>query len=112
MSHINRTLNIILLKGVNSLENLLEESIIHLHLQHKQLPAEKQRVIEGVRIKNDILTGKNILVVDDDDVLSLFVLTTVLDRYNIIAITAESGKEAIGMINNEELKVEMVLMDI
>lgn len=111
MSHINRTLNIILLKGVNSLENLLEESIIHLHLQHKQLPAEKQRVIEGVRIKNDILTGKNILVVDDD-VLSLFVLTTVLDRYNIIAITAESGKEAIGMINNEELKVEMVLMDI
>ena len=111
MSHINRTLNTILLKGVNSLENLLEESIIHLHLQHKQLPAEKQRVIEGVRIKNYILTGKNILVIDDD-VLSLFVLTTVLDRYNIIAITAESGKEAIGMINNEELKVEMVLMDI
>lgn len=111
MNYINRTLNTILLKGVNSLENLLEESIIHLHLQHKQLPAEKQRVIEGVRIKNDILTGKNILVVDDD-VRSLFVLTTVLDRYNIIAITAENGKEAIDMINNEELKVEMVLMDI
>ena len=111
MSHINRTLNIILLKGVNSLENLLEESIIHLHLQHKQLSAEKQRVIEGVRIKNDILTGKNILVIDDD-VRSLFVLTAVLERYNIIAITAENGKEAIDMINNEELKVEMVLMDI
>lgn len=111
MNYINRTLNTILLKGVNSLENLLEESMIHLHRQHKQLPAEKQCVIEGVRIKNDILTGKNILVVDDD-VRSLFVLTTVLDRYNIIAITAENGKEAIDMINNEELKVEMVLMDI
>lgn len=68
-----------MLKGVNSLENLLEESTIHLHLQHKQLPAEKQRAIEGVCIKNDILAGKNILVIDDD-VLSLFVLTTVLER--------------------------------
>ena len=41
-----------------------------------------------------------------------FALTTVFERYNINAITAESGKEAIDMINNEELKVEMVLMDI
>ncbi|HMI79413.1 MAG TPA: response regulator, partial [Ferruginibacter sp.] len=111
LSHINRTSNTILLKGVNSLENLLEESIVHLHLPHKTLPPEKQRVIEGIRIKNDILTGKNILVVDDD-VRNLFALTTVFERFNINAITAESGKEAIDMINNEELKVEMVLMDI
>jgi len=111
LSHINRTSNTILMKGVNSLENLLEESIVHLHLPHKALPPEKQRVIEGIRIKNDILTGKNILVVDDD-VRNLFALTTVFERFNINAITAESGKEAIDMINNEELKVEMVLMDI
>ncbi|MEO7307524.1 MAG: response regulator, partial [Ferruginibacter sp.] len=111
LSHINRTSNTVLLKGVNSLENLLEETIVHLHLQHKELPPEKQRVIEGIRIKNDILTGKNILVVDDD-VRNLFALTTVFERFNINAITAESGKEAIEMINNEELKVEMVLMDI
>ena len=111
LSHINRTSNTILLKGVNSLENLLEENIIHLHIPHKSLPQDKQRVIEGIRIKNDILTGKNILVVDDD-VRNLFALTTVFERFNINAITAESGKEAIEMINNEELKVEMVLMDI
>ena len=111
LSHINRTSNTVLLKGVNSLENLLEETIVHLHLQHKELPPDKQRVIEGIRIKNDILTGKNILVVDDD-VRNLFALTTVFERFNINAITAESGKEAIEMINNDELKVEMVLMDI
>jgi HAMP domain-containing protein/signal transduction histidine kinase/DNA-binding response OmpR family regulator len=111
LSHINRTSNTILMKGVNSLENLLEESVIHLHLQHKELPSEKQRIIEGIRIKNDILTGKNILIVDDD-VRNLFALTTVFERFNINAITAESGKEAIEMINNDELKVEMVLMDI
>ncbi|GAB2812903.1 HAMP domain-containing protein [Ferruginibacter profundus] len=111
LSHINRTSNTILLKGVNSLENLLEEIIVHLHMNHKELPPEKQRVIEGIRIKNDILTGRNILVVDDD-VRNLFALTTVFERYNINTITAESGKEAIEMISNEELKVEMVLMDI
>ncbi len=111
LSHINRTSNTILMKGVNSLENLLEESIVHMHLQHKELPSEKQRIIEGIRIKNDILTGKNILIVDDD-VRNLFALTTVFERFNINAITAESGKEAIEMINNDELKVEMVLMDI
>ena len=111
LSHINRTSNTILLKGVNSLENLLEETVVHLHLQHKELPPDKQRIIEGIRIKNDILTGKNILIVDDD-VRNLFALTTVFERFNINAITAESGKEAIEMINNEELKVEMVLMDI
>jgi HAMP domain-containing protein/signal transduction histidine kinase/DNA-binding response OmpR family regulator len=111
LNHINRTSNTILMKGVNSLENLLEESVVHLHLKHKELPPEKQRIIEGIRIKNDILTGKNILVVDDD-VRNLFALTTVFERFNINAITAESGKEAIEMINNEELKVEMVLMDI
>jgi HAMP domain-containing protein/signal transduction histidine kinase/DNA-binding response OmpR family regulator len=111
LSHINRTSSTILLKGVNSLENLLEEAVLHLHLNHKQLPPEKQRLIENIRIKNDILTGRNILVVDDD-VRNLFALTTVFERYNINTITAESGKEAIEMINNEELKVEMVLMDI
>ncbi|MEP7164728.1 MAG: HAMP domain-containing protein [Ferruginibacter sp.] len=111
LSHINRTSSTILLKGVNSLENLLEETILHLHLRHNDLPPEKQRLIEGIHVKNDILTGRNILVVDDD-VRNLFALTTVFERYNINAITAESGREAIEMINNEHLNVEMVLMDI
>ena len=100
LSHISRTSNTVLLKGANSLENLMEESVMHLHLNHKELPPEKQRIIENIRIKNDILTGKNILVVDDD-VRNLFALTTVFERLSINAVTAESGKEAIEIINNE-----------
>jgi len=111
LSHIHRTSNTVLLKGVNSLENLLEEVVIHLHLNHKELPPEKQRIIENIRIKNDILTGKNILVVDDD-VRNLFALTTVFERLSINAITAESGKEAIEIINNDSPVIDMVLMDI
>jgi PleD family two-component response regulator len=92
--YLSRTSNSILTKGVNSLEHLLEETVLHLHINHKNLAPEKQRVIENIRMKEDILTGKNILVVDDD-VRNLFALTTVFERYNINVITAESGKEAI-----------------
>jgi CheY-like chemotaxis protein len=92
LGHINRTSSTVLLKGVNSLENLMEESVMHLHLNHKELPPEKQRIIESIRIKNDILTGKNILVVDDD-VRNLFALTTVFERLSINTVTAESGKK-------------------
>ena len=102
--------NSVLLKGVNSLETLLEETVLQLHIDHKELSPEKKRIIENNRRKDDILTGKNILVVDDD-VRNLFALTTVFERYNMNVITAESGQEAINILN-ENSKIDMVLMDI
>jgi len=109
--HLNRSSNTVLLKGVNSLEHLLEETVLHLHINHKELAPDKRRVIENIRMKDDILTGKNILCVDDD-VRNLFALTTVFERYNMNVITAESGKEAISIINDDKQKIDMVLMDI
>ena len=103
--------NSVLLKGANSIEQLLEETVLQLHINHYELPGEKRKIIESNRTKEDILIGKNILVVDDD-VRNLFALTTVFERYNINVITAESGKEAIQIINDEKRKVDMVLMDI
>ena len=108
---LHRNSNSVLLKGVKSLESLLEETILQLHIDHKELPQEKRKILENIRIKSDILTGKTILVVDDD-VRNLFALTTVFERYNINVITAESGKEAIGIINDEKQQIEMILMDI
>jgi HAMP domain-containing protein/signal transduction histidine kinase/CheY-like chemotaxis protein len=108
---LNRTSNAILAKGVDSLEQLLEEVVLHLHINYNDLPSDKRRLIENRRMKEDILTGKNILVVDDD-VRNLFALTTVFERYNINVITAESGKEAIQIINDDKIKTDMVLMDI
>ena len=110
MSQVNRVSNTVILKGVNSLERLLEETVMQLHINHKDLAPEKVKIIENIRRKEDILAGKNILVVDDD-VRNLFALTTVFERYNINIITAESGKEAIQILN-ENPKIEMVLMDI
>jgi len=110
LNQLNRNTNSVLLKGVNSLENLLEETVLQLHINHKALAHEKRKIIENIRVKEDILTSKNILVVDDD-VRNLFALTTVFERYNINVITAESGKEAISILN-DNTKIDMVLMDI
>jgi signal transduction histidine kinase/DNA-binding response OmpR family regulator len=111
LHQINRVSHSVLLKGTNSIEQLLEETVLQLHIDHKELSPEKKRIIENNRVKKDILAGKNILVVDDD-VRNLFALTTVFERNNINVITAESGKEAIQIINDDKTKVDMVLMDI
>ena len=102
--------NRVLLKNVNSLELLLEETVMHLHLNHKDLLPEKRKIIENLRLKEDVLATKKVLVVDDD-VRNLFALTTAFEKYNIHTITAESGQDAINLLN-ENGDIDMVLMDI
>jgi len=109
-SQLKQLANTILLKDVNSLERLLEEAVAHLHIEHKDLQPAKRKIIENIRIKEDVLAGKNILIVDDD-VRNLFALTTAFERYNMNVITAESGKEAIHLLNERET-IDIVLMDI
>ncbi len=102
--------NRILLKSVNSLELLLEEAVLHMHLCHKDLPQEKRKLIEDLRSREDVLANKTVLVVDDD-VRNLFALTTAFERHNIKAITAESGQEAINILREND-GIDIVLMDI
>jgi len=104
--HANR----ILLKDVSSLDLLLEETIMLLHLNHRNLQPEKRKLIENLRAKNDVLANKKVLVVDDD-VRNLFALTTAFEKYNIQTITAESGQEAMNILG-ENKSIDMVLMDI
>jgi HAMP domain-containing protein/signal transduction histidine kinase/DNA-binding response OmpR family regulator len=110
MSKLNKVSNSVVLKDVNSLDKLLEEAMMFLHVEFSGLSLEKRRMMENTRLKGDILSGKKVLVVDDD-VRNLFAITTVFERYNINVITAESGKEAINLLN-ESSDIEMVLMDI
>ncbi|MFC0771595.1 HAMP domain-containing protein [Terrimonas alba] len=102
--------NRILLKDVTSLDLLLEETVMLLHIDHKDLLPEKRKLIENLRSKNDVLTNKKVLVVDDD-VRNLFALTTAFEKYNINTITAESGKEAMNILE-ENHNIDIVLMDI
>jgi CheY-like chemotaxis protein/two-component sensor histidine kinase len=100
----------ILLKDVSSLDLLLDEIILLLHIDHKTLVPENQKLVENLRSKNDVLTHKKVLVVDDD-VRNLFALTTAFERYNIDTITAESGQEAMRILEDNS-NIDIVLMDI
>ncbi len=102
--------NRILLKEINSLERLLEETVLHLHIDQRELLPEKQKIINNLRTREDVLSEKTVLVVDDD-VRNLFALTTAFERYNLITITAESGQEAIKILG-ENSNIDFVLMDI
>jgi HAMP domain-containing protein/signal transduction histidine kinase/CheY-like chemotaxis protein len=89
---------------------LLEEILILLHIDKKFISESKLKMIDSIRVNNDVLDGKKVLVVDDD-VRNLFALTAVFERSNIEVITAESGREALEILNNDK-KVDIVLMDI
>jgi HAMP domain-containing protein/signal transduction histidine kinase/CheY-like chemotaxis protein len=110
LSALNKISSSIVLKDVHSLDRLLEETMMFLHVNYTTFSHDKRRIMENIRVKGDILSGKKVLVVDDD-VRNLFAITTVFERYKINVVTAESGREAINIMN-ELNDIEMVLMDI
>ena len=89
---------------------LLEEILTLLHIDKKFISESKLKMIDRIRPTNDVLDNKKVLVVDDD-VRNLFALTAVFERSNIEVITAESGREALEILNNDK-RIDIVLMDI
>jgi CheY-like chemotaxis protein len=57
-----------------------------------------------------VLAGKKVLIVDDD-IRNIFALTSVLERHNMVTVSAETGREAIRLLRAEP-GIDVVLMDI
>ncbi len=110
LENIKVNANFFVQKQSNFIEHLVDVTIAHLNFEHKTLRMDGRKIIENIHVKDDILVGKNILVVDDD-VRNLFTLTSVLERYKINVVTAESGHEAIAVLQQNS-HIELVLMDI
>ncbi len=96
---------------MNSLELLLEETVLHLHIDHKDLLPEKQKIIENLRSKEDVLTNKTVLVVDDD-VRNLFALTTAFERYSTSMLLRRKAARKPSTYWQKITHIDMVLMDI
>lgn len=97
-------------KSPASYVQLLDEVAVMLHLETKNLPVDKVKMIIGTKEVADILDGKRVLVVDDD-VRNLFALTAAFERSKLEVITAESGREALEILNSNS-DIDIVLMDI
>jgi len=100
----------VVVKGVESPERLLDETSLFLHRVVKELPEDKQRMLERLHRSDEDLVGKSVLVVDDD-VRNIFALSSVLERRGMQVLTANTGREAIAMLESTP-GVAMVLMDI
>jgi HAMP domain-containing protein/signal transduction histidine kinase/CheY-like chemotaxis protein len=100
----------IVTKTPNSHVQLLEDILILLHIDKKFISENKLKLINSIRDNADVLENKRVLVVDDD-VRNLFALTAVFERSNIEVITAESGREALEILNKDK-SIDIVLMDI
>jgi HAMP domain-containing protein/signal transduction histidine kinase/CheY-like chemotaxis protein len=109
-TRLNRFANRIITKGSASLDMLVDQTALFLHREHKELPALMRDRIESHYLKEDVLIGKKVLIVDDD-VRNLFALTTALERFGLNVLSAESGKEAISILDIAK-DIDIVLMDI
>jgi HAMP domain-containing protein/signal transduction histidine kinase/DNA-binding response OmpR family regulator len=109
-TELRRLAQSIILKDVRSPERLLDETALFLHRDASQLPETKRQILEKLHQTDTVLSGKKMLVVDDD-IRNLFAMTSVLERHKMDVLTAESGKDALALLN-ETPKVDAVLMDI
>ncbi|HLM82250.1 MAG TPA: HAMP domain-containing protein [Terriglobales bacterium] len=100
----------VVVKGVESPERLLDETALFLHRVVADLPPEKQKMLDRLHRSDEALVGKKVLVVDDD-MRNIFALSSVLERRGMAVLTAETGREAIEILESTP-DVAIVLMDI
>ena len=73
--------------------------------------SERERsAVEAFHEANHVLEGKKALIVDDD-MRNIFALATVLDAQGMRIVSADNGREAIRLVQ-ENPDLDIVLMDI
>ncbi|WP_217593394.1 response regulator [Cohnella sp. GbtcB17] len=100
----------IVLKNVQSMERLYDETALYLHRRHADLPPDKQLLIEKLHNPEAAFEGKQILLVDDD-MRNIYALSSVLEGYNMEISFAQNGKEALQHLSVHP-GVDLVFMDI
>jgi len=107
---LNRIAQTTVVKDVRSPERLYDQTALWLHRDASGLPEDKREILQRLHDPDAILAGKKVLIVDDD-VRNIFALTSMLERYKMEVISAETGKDAIGTLQGTG-DIDLVLMDI
>ncbi len=93
-----------------SLAELRMQTALWLHRSPSSLSDADRDAIEGLMVQSDTLRGRKALIVDDD-MRNIFALATVLDEEGMIIVSADNGREAIRLVQ-EDPTIDIVLMDI
>jgi CheY-like chemotaxis protein len=108
--HLNRLAQTIIVKDVRSPERLFDQTALWLHHEFSKLPKDKRDLLQRLHDPNQVLAGKKVLIVDDD-IRNIFAMTSLLERYRMNVVTAETGKAGIEALQKSD-DIDLVLMDI
>jgi signal transduction histidine kinase/DNA-binding response OmpR family regulator/HAMP domain-containing protein len=89
---------------------LLDATIASLHIDWKWLAEPAREVIDGLRGESAALSGRKVLIVDDD-MRNIFALATVLEDHGMRHVWADNGRDAIRLVEADP-EIDIVLMDI
>jgi HAMP domain-containing protein/signal transduction histidine kinase/CheY-like chemotaxis protein len=94
----------------STLAELRMQTALWLHRSPAAISDDDRDAIEGLLGERDALKGRKALIVDDD-MRNIFALATVLDEEGMIIVSADNGREAIRLVQ-EDPTIDIVLMDI
>ncbi|MGA9639008.1 response regulator [Flavobacterium sp.] len=98
----------IVVKTAHSYQRMLDEVSLFLHLVEENKTESKSN--KKLHILNNILSGKKVLIVDDD-VRNIYSLTKSLEAFKMNIVTAIDGREALTILE-ENPDTDVVLLDM
>jgi signal transduction histidine kinase/CheY-like chemotaxis protein/HAMP domain-containing protein len=107
---LNRIAQTTIVKDVRSPERLYDQTALWLHRDASKLPEDKRELLRRLHDPDAILSGKKVLIVDDD-IRNIFAMTSMLERYKMDVASAETGKAALEFLGGRP-EIDVVLMDI
>ncbi len=99
-----------IVKGANSHQMLLGETVLFLHRVETSLSDEQRAILRKIHDKEAILDGKMVLVVDDD-MRNVFSLKKILEDKGIRVLVGKNGRDGLKRLHDQP-EVKLVLMDI
>src|SRR5690606_6984058 len=107
---LEKLANTVVLKTAFSNERLLDETTLFLHRVESKLPKEKQQIIRKLHKSDEVLRGKRVLIVDDDD-RHVYSLQSALEPEGAVCTNALNGREAVNL-DQEQERLDIILMDV
>ncbi|MDF1512422.1 MAG: response regulator [Anaerolineae bacterium] len=100
----------VIIKGVKSPDRLLDETALFLNRVVTEKPPERSPVVNDDADMEAVLTGKCVLIVDDD-MRGAFALSKLLGDKGLKVIIAHNGKQGLQTLDTNP-EIDLVLMDI
>ncbi|SMG50022.1 hybrid sensor histidine kinase/response regulator [Sphingobacterium psychroaquaticum] len=113
LNHVHQHTKAMIVKSSKSNNRLIDEVNLFLNKisSENYSPVRNMAKLDTISKHKDSLSGKRVLIADDD-MRNVFALTTVLQAYDMEIEIANNGLEALEIVNNNPELIDIILMDI